>query len=75
MKLRVWERPDDKFAPVQLFATLLDCSPPGSSAQGIFQARILGGLPFPSLWDLPDSGTEHASSVSPALAGFFFFCC
>ena len=27
---------------VQLFATTVDCSPPGSSDHGIFQARILG---------------------------------
>ena len=27
----------------------MDCSLPGSSARGIFQARILSGLPFPSL--------------------------
>ena len=27
----------------------MDCSLPGSSAHGIFQARILSGLPFPSL--------------------------
>ena len=26
---------------VQLFVTPLDCSPPGSSVHGIFQARIL----------------------------------
>ena len=25
----------------------MDCSPPGSSVHGIFQARILSGLPFP----------------------------
>ena len=27
---------------VQFFATLMDCSPPGSSAHGVFQARMLG---------------------------------
>ena len=35
----------------QLCPTLcdpMDCSPPGSSVHGIFQARILSGLPFPS---------------------------
>ena len=26
---------------VQFFATLMDCSPPGSSAHGVFQARML----------------------------------
>ena len=31
----------------------VDCSPPGSSAQGILQARMLDRLPFPSPGDLP----------------------
>ena len=30
------------------------------------------GLPFPPLGDLPDSGIEPASLVSPVLAGRFF---
>ena len=33
----------------------MDCSPPGSSIHGIFQARVLehwSGLPFPSLGDM-----------------------
>ena len=42
----------------------VDCSPPGSSVHGIFQARILESLPFPSLEDLPDPGIEP---WSPAL--------
>ena len=46
----------------------MDCSLPGSSVQGISQARILE-LPFPSLGDLPDSGIKLAS---PALVGGFF---
>ena len=29
------------FSRVRLFATLMDCSPPGSSVHGILQARIL----------------------------------
>ena len=49
----------------------MDCSPPDSSAHGIFQARILE-LPFPSPGDLPDPGVEPASLVSPGLAGGFF---
>ena len=32
----------------------MDCSPPDSPVHGIFQARILQGLPFPSPADLPD---------------------
>ena len=30
------------------------------------------GLPFPSLANLPDPGTEPMSLASPALAGIFF---
>ena len=44
-----------------------DCSPPGSSAHGIFQARALGWLPHPPLGDLPDSGIQPVSFMSPAL--------
>ena len=36
---------------------------PGSSFHGILQARILGGLPFPSPGDLPNPGIEPASHV------------
>ena len=39
----------------------------GSSVHGISQARILSGLPFPSLGDLPDPEIRPASPVSPAL--------
>ena len=42
----------------------MDCSPPGSSIHGIFQARVLEGLPFPSPGDLPDPGIKLES---PAL--------
>ena len=48
----------------QLYPTLcnsMDCSPPGSSVQGISQARILSGLPFPSSRDLPDAGIKSTS--------------
>ena len=42
----------------------MDYSLPGSSVHGIFQARILEcALPFPSPGDLPDPGTESASSA------------
>ena len=50
----------------------LDCSLPGSSVQGISQARILSMLPFPTLGDLPDPGIKPESLVSPVLAGRFF---
>ena len=46
----------------------MDCSPLGSSVHGIFQARILGWLPFPPgdlppPGNLPDPGIEPKSSV------------
>ena len=49
----------------------MDCSPP-DSVHGIFQARILGCLPFPPPGHLPDPGIEPASPVPPALAAGFF---
>ena len=50
----------------------MDHSPPGSSAHGIFQARILDGLPFLPPGDLPDPEIETPSLASPKLAGRFF---
>jgi len=46
----------------------MDCSPPGFSVPGIFQARILEWVAIPFSRDLPDPGIEH---TSPALAGGF----
>jgi len=43
----------------------MDCSPPGSSVHGIFQARILEWVAIP-LRDLPDSGIEPTSPLAPA---------
>ena len=47
----------------------MNSSQPGSSVQGIFQARILEwvGLPFPPPGDLPNPGIEPLSPASPAL--------
>ena len=42
----------------------MDCSPPGSSVHGIFQARILGGLPCAPPGHLPNPGIEPISYVS-----------
>ena len=42
----------------------MDYSPPGSSAHGISQTRILKWVAIPSPGDLPDPGTETGS---PAL--------
>ena len=47
-------------------------SPPGFSVRGIFQARILERLPFPTSGKLPDPGIEPASLAPFALAGGFF---
>ena len=44
----------------------MNYSPPGSSVLGILQARILGGLQFPSPGDLPDPGIEPRSSALQA---------
>ena len=51
----------------QLCLTLcspMDCSLPGSSVHGIFQARILEWVAFPSPGDLPNPRIEPGS---PAL--------
>ena len=50
----------------------MNCRPPGSSVHGIFQARKLEWLLFPTLGDLPIPEIELASLASPALAGGFF---
>ena len=49
----------------------VDCTAPGSSVHGIFQARILEWVAFPFPGDLADPGIKPES---PALqADFFFF--
>ena len=47
----------------------MDCSLPGSSVLGIFQARILQWVPIISPMNLPDLGIKP---MSPALVGRFF---
>ena len=49
-----------------------DCSPPGSSAHGIFQARILEQLATSFSRDVPDPRIKPVSLMSPALASGFF---
>ena len=46
----------------------MDCRLPDSSVQGISQARILDRLPFPSLGDLPNPGSEPSSPALQAAA-------
>ena len=50
------------------FCSPMDCSLPGSSVHGIFQA-CWSGLPFPTRGDLPDPGSKPTSPASLALAG------
>ena len=50
----------------------MDCSPPGSSVHGIYQARILEWIAISFPGNLPDPGIEPISLVSPALAVDFF---
>ena len=48
---------------------LRDYSPPVSSIYGIFQARILEWVAFPTSGDIPQPGIEPMSIASPTLAG------
>ena len=52
----------------------MDCSLPGSSVHGIFQARIMEWVAISSyiLLDLPDPGIELVPLASLALEGRFF---
>ena len=50
----------------------IDYSPPGYSVHGIFQARILEWVHFPSPGDLTDPDVKPESLASPTLAGRFF---
>ena len=44
----------------------MDCSPPGGSVHGIFQAKYWSGLLFPPPWDLPDPGIKLRSATLQA---------
>ena len=50
----------------------MDYSPPGSSAHGILQAKILEWVAMPSSRDLPHAGIKPLSLMSPASVGGFF---
>ena len=50
----------------------LDPRGPASSVHGVFQARIMAWLSFPSPGDLPYPVMEPTSLASPALTGGFF---
>ena len=50
----------------------MDCSPPGSSAHRIFQARIMEWAVIFFCRDIPNPGTEPVSPVSTVLISGFF---
>ena len=50
----------------------MDCSPPGSSVHGIFQARTLKPVAISFFRNLPDPGIKPTSPASPALVDGFF---
>ena len=49
-----------------------DCSQQTPLSMGFFRQEYCSGLPFPPPGNLPDSGIEPASLMSPALAGGIF---
>ena len=49
------------FSGIQLFWDPMDCSPPGSTIHGIFQAGILEWVPLPSPGNLPNPRIEPKS--------------
>ena len=57
---------------VRLFATPWTVARQAPLSTGFPRPEYWGGLPFPPLGDLPDSGLELKSLMSPALAGGFF---
>ena len=57
---------------VQLFATLWTLARQAPLSMGFPRQEYWSGLPFPSLEDLPNPGTEPTSLAPPALAGGFF---
>ena len=50
----------------------MNCSPPGSSVHGVFQARILPWVATPSPGDLLNPGITPMTLLFPALVGIFF---
>ena len=50
----------------------MDCSLPGSSVSGVFQARILEWVAVPFSRESPDPGVQPVPLLPPALAGRFF---
>ena len=57
---------------VRVFVTPWTVAHQAPRSVGFSRQEYCSALPFPSLGDLPDVGTELKSPVSPALAGGFF---
>ena len=57
------------FSHVQLFATLWTIASQAPLSIGFSRQEYQSGLPWPFPGDLPDSGIEPMSLMSPALAG------
>ena len=61
-----------RFSRVQLFVTPWTVAHQVPLSMGFSRQEYWSGLPFPTPVDLPNSGIEPASPVSPPLAGGFF---
>ena len=61
-----------RFSIFCLFVSLWTVAHQSPLCMRFFRQEYWSRLPFPSPGDLPDSGTEPASVVSPTLAGGFF---
>ena len=61
-----------RFSCVRLCATLWTVASPAPLSMGFSRQEYWSGVPRPPPEDLPDSGIEPASLLSPALAGEFF---
>ena len=60
------------FSCVLLFATLWTVDHQALLSMGFSRQEHWSGLPCPPPRNLPNSGIEHLSFMSPALAGMFF---
>ena len=60
------------FSHVQLFATPWTIVHQAPLSMGFSRKEYWSGLPCPLPGDLPNSGIEPVSLMSPALAGVFF---
>ena len=60
------------FSHDQLFSTLWTVACQAPLFMGFSEQEYWSGLTFPSPGDLPNTGIETVSLMSPALAGWFF---